>query len=110
MDTFGLQIFIHNRGQMYFPKKDKIFGSDYMSVQVDSAHVKTGMKDGKLFYIVATYKMAKTHWKALDRNTKRCMSENYKEANTTKCITEYLENKVGCSVVLSGSNSKIKRL
>ena len=94
METFGLLIFIHNRGQMYFPKVDKIFGSEYMSLQVDSARVKRGMKEGKIFHIVAPYKMAKTHWKALDTNEKRCRSDNNKEANTTKCITEFLENMI----------------
>ena len=95
---------------MYFPKVDKIFGSDYMSFQVDSARVKRGMKDGTKFHIMTTYKMAKTHWRAMDTNNKRCISHHNKEANTTKCITEFLENKVGCSVGLSGSNPKIKRL
>ena len=109
LDTFGLHIFIHNRGQMYFPKMDKIFGSNFMALQVDSARVKKGMAEGKIFHIMSTYKMEKTHWKALDTNTKRCISDNYKEANTTKCITEFLENKVACSVGLPGSNSKIKR-
>ena len=109
MDTFGLQIFIHNRDQMYFPKMDKIFGSDYMSLQVDSARVKRGINEGKNFYIMTTYKVAKTHWKAMDTNNKRCISHNYDEGNTTKCITEFLENKVACTVGLPGSNSKIKR-
>ena len=95
---------------MYLPKMDKIFGSDYMSLSVDSARVKRGMKEGKNFHIVTTHKIAKTHWKAMDTNNKRCISQNYEEANTTKCITEFLENKVGCSVGLSGSNPKIKRL
>ena len=93
---------------MYFPKMDKIFGSEFMALQVDSARVKKAKEEGTAFRIMAVYKMAKTHWKALDTPLKRCKSEN-KEANTTKCIVQFLENKIGCSMGLAKSNSKVKR-
>ena len=60
------------------------------------------------YQIFTAYNMAKTHWKALDTPLKRCRSEN-KEANTTKCIVEFLEHKIGCSMGLSKGNSEVKR-
>ena len=107
LDTFGLQVFMHNKDQMYVPKIDNIFGSEFIALQVDSARMKA-KKNGSEYHIITVYKMAKTHWKALDTPIKRCRSEN-KEANTTKCIVQFLENRIGCSLGLAKSNSKVKR-
>ena len=108
LDTFGLNVFMHNKDQMYIPKIDKIFGSEFLSLQVDSARMKKAKEQGTAYHISTVYNMAKTHWKALDTPLKRCRSET-KEANTTTCIVQFLENKIGCSLGLAKSNSKVKR-
>ena len=43
----------------------------------------------------------------MDRPEKRCAEQNT-EANTTKCITNYIEHTTGCSMGLSGSNPEIQ--
>ena len=101
---FGLFLFIHNKDQMYFPKIDKIFGSEGKFVQLDMKTKQEGT--GQL--ISQYYAIQKTHWKALDTPLKRCRTDNVK-ANTTQCLTHFLEHKIGCSVSLSGSDSQIKR-
>ena len=107
LDTFGLFVFMHNKDQMYVPKMDKIFGSEFIALQVDSARMKA-KKSGTEYQIITVYNLAKTHWKALNTPHKRCRSENI-EANTTKCIVQFLENRIGCSLGLAKSNSKDKR-
>ena len=107
-DEFGLQVFIHNKDQMYFPKIDKIFGSEFMALQVDSARMKKVKEENTTYRIMTTYSMVKTHWKALDTPLKRCIKEN-EEANTTQCIVKFLEHNIGCSMGLAKSNAKFKR-
>ena len=82
---------------MYFPKIDEIYGSEFIYLKVDEA-----MNAANTSYM-QSFKMRKTHWKALDTPDKRC-DEGYSEANTTHCLTSYLERTVGCSMGLSGGN------
>ena len=100
-DNFGLYIFIHNKDQMYFPKIDRIFGSDFIYIQV-------AKPNGTGYFIMQHYNMAKTHWKALDNPLKRCRSDNNK-ANTTQCLTQFLEHNIGCSIGLAKSDTQVKR-
>ena len=44
-----------------------------------------------------TFKMRRTHWKSLDSPHKRCNDDGVK-ANTTHCLTSYVEHMVGCSI------------
>ena len=101
---FGLFLFIHNKDQMYFPKIDNIFGSQVKFVSLDT---KT-KQEGSGYLISQHYAFQKTHWKALDTPLKRCRSDNVK-ANTTQCLTHFLEHKIGCSLRLPGSDPQIKR-
>ena len=39
-DNFQLFAFIHNKDQMFFPKVDKIFGSEVLALMVDGARMK----------------------------------------------------------------------
>ena len=107
-DKFGLYVFIHNKDQMFFPKVDKIFGSEFLALMVDGARMKKAREQGTAFHISTHYKLSKSHWKALDTPTKRCKIENV-EANTTKCIVQFMETKIGCSMGLAKSNSNFKR-
>ena len=87
---------------MYFPKVDEIYGSEHIFIRVDKPKNNiTGVeiKDW-------AYKITKTHWKALDTPDKRCDDSNL-DANTTQCITRYLEDTIGCSMGLSGSDMQI---
>ena len=83
---------------MYFPKLDEIYGSEHIYLRVDKTI------EHQIYY--QAYKMTKTHWKALDTPDKRC-DDSYSEANTTQCITRYLEHTIGCSMGLAGSDKQI---
>ena len=48
------------------------------------------------------------HLKALDKEQQRCDQDD-SAGNTTKCITEYLEQKIGCSMDLQDSSSVVPR-
>ena len=85
---------------MYFPKIDEIYGSEFIYLRVDEA-----MHTANTSY-VQSFKIRKTHWKALDTPEKRC-DEEYSEANTTQCLTSYLERTVGCSMGISGGDQQL---
>ena len=93
-------IFIHNKDQMYLPKIDQIFGSYYVLLEIPEKRRGTCNAQG--------YKLGRTHWKTLDKESNRC-DERKTTAKTTECITQYLEQNLNCSVGLQGNNKKIKR-
>ena len=84
---------------MYFPKLDEIYGSELIYLKADKPPNQTTIYQ-------QTYKMTKTHWKAVDTPEKRC-DESDSTANTTQCITSYFEHTIGCSMGLAGSNKQI---
>ena len=73
-------LYVHNKGQMWFPKNDLIFGSTFIF---------KNMRQGNNYW--QTFAITRTHWKALDLPSKRCDEDNQVEANTTTCITRYIE-------------------
>ena len=79
-------LFVHNKGQMYFPKTDEIFGSHHMSITV------TKVKKG---YYDQHFTLTRIRWKTLDSDVKRCDEDTTLKANTTECITHHLEDKIG---------------
>ena len=97
-DFLEFTIFIHNKGQIYLPKSDEIFGSAFLLLLVD-----VNKEDRKGMRYHQSYMLRRTHWKAMNTEKKRCDNENT-EAETTKCITQYLEHKIGCSFGMSGTD------
>ena len=87
---------------MYFPKTDEIYGSEFIFVRRDKPKNNATDIEVKNY----EYKITKTHWKALDTSDKRC-DDSFSDANTTQCITRYLEHTVGCSMGLSGSDKQL---
>ena len=96
-------IFVHNRDQMYFPKTDAIYGSNFQSVKINQELLKN---NNSLF--VMDYSVKRTHWKALDTQDKRCDASN-SPGNVTQCVTHYLEYTIGCSMSLAFRDPKVKR-
>ena len=96
-------LYLHNKNQIIAKKVDEIFGmKDIVIVLGDQ--LKKSVEFG---YYSKQYKIKRTHWKAMNRPEKRCTEQNT-EANTTKCITNYIEHTTGCSMGLSGSNPEIQ--
>ena len=91
---------------MYMPKINRVFGSEFMYLKVDSALMKEKSNPGN--HVYQYYKMTQTQWKALDTPQKRCTYDN-KEANTTQCLTHFLEHRIGCSMGLARSDPKVAR-
>ena len=84
---------------MYFPKQDEAFGSFYFYKR---------MPVGRNRAYIAKYRLERTYWKTLRTESHICNEQN-SEANTTKCITRYLEQKVGCSIGMQGTDPDMKR-
>ena len=85
---------------MYFPRMDEAFGSFYISrIMQDLPR--------KIVYM-QSYRLERTHWKTLNTENQRC-DEGRSAANMTNCITRYLEQTIGCSVGLYGSDHGVKR-
>ena len=101
-------IFVYNSNQMFLPNHNKIFGSHYIKIDSPSKFedVKTGI-DSKNYY--QEFEISRIHWLKLDHPESRC-NHIGKDGNTTKCISEYLEVNIGCSMGLQGGNPGVKRL
>ena len=97
-------MFIYNKGQMYLPNYENTFGSSFLKITLPPFERK-GSSDFRLFQ---DYHIRKTHLKALDKDEQRCDIGNTVE-NTTKCITRFLEQEVGCSMGLLGGTSSYPR-
>lgn len=91
-------LYVHNKGQMIFPKNDLIYGSTFLYKSI---------KQGNNYW--QPFAITRTQWKTLDRPDKRCDVDNQSEANTTMCITRYIERTTGCSIGLSGSDPEAER-
>ena len=103
-EDFSLYFFLHNKDQMYFPKINGVFGSDFTYLKLDRSRLKDRNTTG--FYTF--YTMKQTQWKELDTPRKRCKVGSA-VANTTRCITQYLEDKVGCSMGIARSDPQLRR-
>ena len=101
-DLHYFYIFIYNKDQMYLPKIDQVFGSYYLLLRIPQKYIGTG------HCLAQEYKLGRTHWKTLDKESNRC-DEVKTEAKTTECITRYMEKNLKCSMGLQGSDGKIKR-
>ena len=83
---------------MYIPRADKIFGSEYIITE-------EVWENGTSYH--QYHEFGRTHWKSLDTEEKRCDTEN--QYNTTKCITHFLENSIGCSMGMAESDTEVER-
>ena len=106
VDDFTLYLFLHNKDQIYLPKINGVFGSDFTYVKVDKARMKE--MNTTECHIYTFYQLTQTQWKAFDTPKKRCISDK-RAANTTQCITRYLEDRVGCSMGLARNDPEIQR-
>ena len=86
---------------MYFPKDDTIFGSDVI-IKHDFTSDSEGIYE-------QTLSITRTRWKSLKTDNNNCDDDQNLEANTTKCITHYMEDEIGCSVGLSGTDPEIEQ-
>ena len=99
------RIYAYNSDQMFLPNQNKIFGSHFIKLESPSKYEDT-RRDKKDYY--QEFEISRTHWLQLDHAESRC-NPHGREGNTTACITEYLESKIGCSMGLQRSNSGVKR-
>ena len=89
---------------MHFPKPDNIFGSAYIIVDIRDVLLKEALNDTGLYQYL---ELERTLWKSLDTPEKKCDMENV--VNTTKCITSFLEQTIGCSMGLAEGNPDMDR-
>ena len=100
-DSF--HVYLHNRNQVIAKKVDDIFGQKDIPMNVGDQ-----LKNSLQFrHFRKDFKIKRTHWKALDRPEKKC-SEGTTEANITKCIAHFIEQTIGCSIGVLGSNPQIQ--
>ena len=85
---------------MYFPKDDTIFGSNVIYKNDFTNY------EGDYYQALG---ITRTRWKSLKTDNNNCDDDQEIEANATKCITHYMEDKIGCSVGLSGNNPEIEQ-
>ena len=87
---------------MIIPRSDQLFGSIYMNLPIPKKYI------GKGDCLYQNYELRRTRWITLDESDQRCDTSEA-VARTTKCITQFLEKEIGCSMGLLGSNHKTKR-
>ena len=103
-DHGSLYFFIHNKGQMYIPKRDEAFGSFYFYITMPMSVNATPMQ----YLGDQKYRIERTHYKTLKTENQRC-DDRVDASNTLSCITKYLEQTVGCSIGMYGTDSTIQR-
>ena len=102
-DHMSFYFFIHNKDQMYIPKFDGAFGSYYFyKILLGSNYSPCNNSCHQ------SYLLTRTRRKTLNTPGQRC-DEGNGAPSTTQCITRYLEQKIGCSMGLRGTNPKLKR-
>ena len=98
----SFKVYLHNKNQVITEKTDDIFGQKDIPINVGN-QLRNSVQLGQYS---KEYKIKRTHWKAMDRPEKKC-SEEATEANTTMCITNHIEQTIGCSMGLSGRSPEI---
>ena len=96
-------IFLHDKGHLFLPRPDRIFGSEYYLLQM--SELAKEMDNSTEYH--QYFEMERSYWKSLDSEEKRCDVEN--RNNATKCVTHFLENSVGCSMGISESDNELER-
>ena len=51
------------------------------------------------------FRLRRVHWKSLDQATERC-SDAVVKPDVTRCITNYIEKKAGCTLPVQGANEE----
>ena len=109
-------IFFYNKGQMYIPNPTKIFGSEFLLIDLPnnalthSPHNESHL--AKYQYFKQDFVLSNVHWKAIDHKRQRCDNTRSfmdEENSVSQCIVNYLEDEIGCSMGLYGSNKTIIR-
>ena len=106
-------LFLHNKGQMYLPNPTKLFGSEYLTMDIPYRTVSES-DEGKYYYLRQDFRLTQIHWKALDQESLRCDESDDKSQATenvtvSKCIVSYLEKEIGCSMGLMGQQLETNR-
>ena len=81
---------------MFVPSSTGAFGSGSRMISITS-----GFTPGKLVESTAYLDIKRAHMKYLDKPSERCSHEAL-NVNTTACIAEYIEDRIGCSANLQG--------
>ena len=93
---------------MYLPNYEKTFGSSFLKITLPHSTWQRERKGSSRFVYSKDYLIKKTYLKALDKDQQRCDQDNTMW-NTTKCITRFLEQEIGCSMGLVGGASLYPR-
>ena len=101
----SFRVYVHNKGQMLFPRRDNIFGSHSYALDWDPEEVT--IKNQKFISFRQHFELERTRSKTIDTPKRRCDAEN--KAKTTECIAKFLEDSIGCSMGLAGSRSEAER-
>ena len=98
------EVALYNKGQIYLPNPNKIFGTDMLRIQLP--HEARSVDNGTYHMYRQDLRMTQIHWKTLDNEKQRCDDKHSSldvSVNTSACIIEYLEKETNCSMVLKGS-------
>ena len=87
-DVEKIDMFIHNKDQ-YFVPNSALFGGHKADLTFDDCDTDAGCHQ--------YFNLKRTQWWALDYSGQRC-DETDEELNTTKCLANFVRDKVGCYV------------
>jgi hypothetical protein len=91
----AVYIFVHNMDQMYIPNQSRLYRSDFKEILLENNEKGHS----------AQISLSKKRWKALDHEANRCEAQS-QNPGTSACITDFIENSVGCTTSLYKSSSK----
>ena len=96
-------IFLHDKGHQFIQRADRVFGSEYIIFQ--NPEFQKEIKNGTDY--IQVYEVQRTYWEALDSKERRCDEEN--KHYPTECVTNFLEDSIGCSMGMAESDDKLER-
>ena len=93
-----------------FARSDAIYGNDLYIRKIPQKLIKKIKDESKTFTGYMPLQLKRTRVKSMNTDAKRCdESITRSNPNTGECVTKYLEDTIGCSMGLSGSNPSIPR-
>ncbi len=90
--TQQLDVYFHNRDQLFFPNRNNVFGSARLSFDT-SVHLSNA--SAKNMYMTRL-ELDRQEERSLDKPGERCMEGLIRSKNVAECITSFFEGKLGC--------------
>ena len=105
IDNLGkFYLYVNNRGQAYVPNRRGLFGGATKPLP------KLEEVEGRKTEFEFDFHLKKVQWDSISTDKMPCACDKGDRApDTTRCITSWLERKIGCSMSLLGADPRVPK-